>query len=112
MVNNKDVSSKMTTFEQIETCLYCSQCKRIPALSTEWAQEHFSREWTKTASGVSFLLGKDGSGEEKIVVFATNTNIKMLCETDTIFTDRTSRHAKSSFIKSFPYMYLKVSKTH
>ena len=44
----------------------------------ERVQVHFSEEWIKTASGESFLLAEDGSGEDKIVVFATDTNIFVL----------------------------------
>ena len=80
MPNKEELSSKMPTFELIKTSLYESRRQRLPALPTERAQVHFSGEWTKTASGESFLLAEDGSGEDKIVVLATDTNINILYE--------------------------------
>ena len=67
----------------------------------------------KTVSGESFNLVEDGSGEDKIVIFATDINIKILCEADTIYIDGTFQTAQSSFIKYLPYMHLnKVSNNH
>ena len=73
MSNKEEVSSKMPTFEQIKTSLYETHHKRLPALQAVQAQVHFSGEWTKTASGESFP--EDGSGEDKIVMLATDTNL-------------------------------------
>ena len=44
MPNKEEVSSKMSTFEQIKTRLYENHHKRLPALPTERAEVHFSGE--------------------------------------------------------------------
>ena len=112
MPNKEEVSSKMPTFEQIKTSLYESRRQRLPALPTERAQVHFSGEWTKTASGESFLLAEDGSGDDKIVVFATDTNIKILCEADTIYVDGTFQTCPKLFYQIFTIHAFKQGKQH
>ena len=44
----------------------------------------FSGEWAETSNGNPFLLADSGE-EYKIVIFATNKNLQMLFEADTIF---------------------------
>ncbi len=45
-------------------------------------------DWTKTANGEDFLIVEHGE-EDKIIIFATDTNMKLLCEAETIYIDGT-----------------------
>ena len=46
-------------------------------------------EWAKTASGEGFLIAEDDQGEDKTITFATNRNITLLYEVETIYIDGT-----------------------
>ena len=75
----------------------------------------FVGEWAKTASGEDFLIAEDGQGKDKII-FATNGNIKLLCEAETIYIGGTFQTCPSLFYqvlmihafkngKQFPLVY-------
>ena len=65
------------------------------------ADVHFDGEWTKTASGEDFLMAEDGQEEDKVIVFATDANIKLLCEAQTIYVDGTFQTCPSLFYQVF-----------
>ena len=50
---------------------------------------HFEDQWTKTASCEDFLMAEDGLGEDRLIMFVTEVNIKLLCEAQTIYVDGT-----------------------
>ena len=83
MPNKDEVASKLPTFEQIQTSLYDSQRKRLPTLPKSRSDVQFTDEWTMTSSGKPFLLADDGLGDNKLIIFATDDNIAILCEADT-----------------------------
>ena len=56
---------------------------------------------TKTASGEDFLMVEDGQGEDRVIMFATDTNIKLLCEAQTIYVDGTFQTCPSLFYQVF-----------
>ena len=56
---------------------------------------------TKTASGEDFLMVEDGQGEDRVIMFATDANIKLLCEAQTIYVDGTFQTCPSLFYQVF-----------
>ena len=66
------------------------------------ADVHFDGEWTKTASGEDFLMAEDGQGEDRLIMFATEVNIKLLCEAKTIYVDGTFQTCPS-LVFHYPY---------
>ncbi len=58
-------------------------------------------EWAKTASGEDFLMEEDGQGQDKLIMFATEANIKLLCEAETIYVDRTFQTCPRLFYQIF-----------
>ena len=65
------------------------------------ADVHFDGGWTKTPSGEDFLMAKDGQGEDRLIMFATEVNIKLLCEAQTIYVDGTFQTCPSLFYQIF-----------
>ena len=80
MLNKEEVSLKMSTFEQIKTSLYESCRQRLPAFTNRTSSNTFLGRMDENSIWRVNSLAEDGSGEDKIVVFATDTNIKILCE--------------------------------
>ena len=61
----------------------------------------FIGEWAKTASGEEFLLAEDGADVDKIIVFGTQENLKILCEVDTVYVDGTFQTCPHLFYQIF-----------
>ena len=62
---------------------------------------HFEGEWTKTASGEDFLMAEDGEGEDRLIMFATEVNIKLLCEAQPSMFDGTFQTCPRLFYQIF-----------
>ena len=73
---------------------------------------HFEGEWTKTASGEDFLMAEDGEGEDRLVIFATEVNIKLLCEAQTIYVDGTFQTLPQAILPDFHYPHFLRVKNH
>ena len=48
-----------------------------------------------------FLIAEESQDEDKIIIFATNGNIKLLCEAETIYVDGTFQTCPSLFYQVF-----------
>ena len=56
---------------------------------------------TKIVSGEDFLIAEDGQGEEKIIIFATDRNVTLLCKAETIYVDGTLETCPRLFYQVF-----------
>ena len=83
---------------QIKSSLYEVRRKRLPALPQSRADVHF-----ETCSGENFLLAEDGEGDSKIVVFAADGNLKLLCDAETIYVDGTFSTCPHLFYQIFTF---------
>ena len=79
----------MPTFDQFRTSLYDSRRERLPTLPQTRGDVSFTGEWTKTSSGDQFLIADDDYKNDKLFIFGTDNNVKLLCESHTIQVDRT-----------------------
>ena len=70
--------------KKVKFSLYRSRAERLPKLPTSREHIHLEDELRQTKSGQEFLFLKDGASEN-ILVFATLTFMKILCESDTCF---------------------------
>ena len=62
---------------------------------------HFNDEWVKTPSGESFLIAEDKDGDDKLIIFGTDKNIELLCESDAIYVDGTFQTCPKLFYQIF-----------
>ena len=77
------------TYSRFKSSLYRNRRSRLSPMPGSRTDVHFEGEWTKTASGEDFLMAEDGEGEDRLVIFATEVNMKLLCEAQTIYVDGT-----------------------
>ena len=61
---------------------------------------HFEDEWAQTTDGKQFLMTEDGD-DKRIIIFATDDNIKHLAEADTVFVDGTFYTCPQLFYQIF-----------
>ena len=59
--------------------------------------------------GKRFLLVEDGDDKKKIIIFATDDNMKLLAEAETLFVDGTFHICPEIFIKSSLFMPSKMA---
>ena len=112
MNNKDDLASKMPTFDQCKTSLYDSRRKRLPTIPESRRDVHFNDEWVKTPSGESFLIAEDGDGDDKLIIFGTDKNIELLCESDTIYVDGTFQTCPILFYQIFTMHAFKHGKQY
>ena len=61
---------------------------------------HFENEWAESIDGKRFLLVEDGD-DKKIIIFATDDNMKLLAEAETLLVDGTFHTCPEIFYQIF-----------
>ena len=79
-----DMTAQLPTLVGVKSSLYRRRRKLIPQLPQSRADVHFDGEWTQTFKGTQFLLAEDGVGVDKMIIFATEDNLRRLAEAGTI----------------------------
>ena len=64
------------------------------------ADVHFEGEWAQTIESRQFLLVEDGD-DDKVVIFATDNNLKLLAEAECLFVDGTFHTCPEVFYQIF-----------
>lgn len=83
-----DIARNFPGFSSVKSGLYKQRQNTIPALPKNTSDVHLTGVWTQTKSGEDFMLVNDGE-EDKIILFATEKNLRNLCDADKIFCDGT-----------------------
>lgn len=83
-----DALSQLPSFESLRSTLYRSRHEAIPSLPTTRRDVTFPDRYTKTLSGEDFLYVNDGD-DDKIVIFTTDENIKLMSEAQAFYMDGT-----------------------
>ena len=83
-----EVAAKLPTFQSMRASLYRPRRKRLPFMSNTRAEVHFEDEWTQTTDSRQFLMVEDGE-DKKMVIFATDDNIRVQVKAETVFVDGT-----------------------
>ena len=108
--NADEVAANLPTFSAVKSALYRQRRKLIPALPSTRAEVTFEGEWARTASGKSFLLAEDG-GEEKIVIFSSEDDLRRLAEAECLYVDGTFHICPSIFYQVFT-VHAVVNRVH
>ncbi len=94
------VAASLPTFQSIRPSLYRSRRKRLPCMPRSRVDVHFEGEWTQTIDSKRFLLAEDGD-DDKNVIFATDDNLKLLAEAESVFVDGTFHTCPEVFYQIF-----------
>ena len=98
--NRDEIAARLPTFTSVKSALYRQRHKRLPSMPQLRCDVQFSGEWAETSNGNPFFLADSGE-ENKIVIFATEKNLQMLSEADTIFMDGTFHTCPQLFYQNF-----------
>ncbi|XP_069102956.1 uncharacterized protein [Argopecten irradians] len=88
-VSNNDTLSTvqhLPTFQSSKTLLYNARRTQTPQLPKTIQDINLEGMWTETTAGEEFLLLDDG---DRIIAFATSSDLINLCNADTLFCDGT-----------------------
>ena len=96
-----DMAAQLPTLVGVKSSLYRRRRKLIPQLPQSRADVHFDGEWTQTFKGTQFLLAEDGVGVDKMIIFATEDNLRRLAEAGTIHVDGTFSTCPRLFYQIF-----------
>ena len=97
----------LPSIKSLKSSLYRSRAKRLPKLPQNRAEIRLNDEWATTLDGRDFVLANDGE-DNKILIFGTVQNLRLLCHADTIFMDGTFKVAPALFsqLYSIHIMYM------
>jgi len=85
-----DMIRKIPTFESCRAALYRTRSKVIPRLPATQQDINLEGSWTETPAGERFLLCDDTNDQnQRILIFATDDNLRRLCDLLTVFGDGT-----------------------
>ena len=99
--NLEEMATQLPTLYSMKCSLYRLRKKRLPPFPTSRNEVHFEGEWTQTIAGEPFLLAEDGDGDNKIIIFSTDANIRHLSEADKIYVDGTFQTCPRLFYQIF-----------
>ena len=86
----EDMIRRIPTFESCKASLYRSRAKVLPKLPKTQNDIALEGAWTETTAGGIFLLNDDTNElGQRVLVFATDSNLRMLCDSNTVFGDGT-----------------------
>ena len=96
-----EIAVKLPTFQSARSSLYRARRKRLPHMPQSCTEVHFENEWAESIDGKRFLLVEDGD-DIKIIIFATDDNMKLLAEAETLFVDGTFHKCPENFLSDLP----------
>ena len=85
-------------FESCKTQMHRARQQVMPPVPTARIDINLEGEWKETTTGQNFLLHQD----EDILMFATDSNLRQLATTRTIFMDGTFKSTPRAFTQLFP----------
>ncbi len=93
--NSADVLAQMPRLESIRSSLYGARHEHTPTLPAHRRDVNLSTRFNKTQSGEDFLL--DDGDDDKILIFATEENMRLMSGADAFYIDGTFSTCPSLF---------------
>lgn len=84
-------------FGACRTMMHRTRRSKMPPVPTSIAEINLEDQWSLTLGGQQFLLSQEG----EIIIFATETNLRMLAQTSIVFMDGTFKSAPRLFAQLF-----------
>ena len=95
--NSADALAQLPSLESIRSSLYRARHENTPILPIHRRDVNLSTRLTKTQSGEDFLLVDDG--DDKILIFATEENLRLISDADAFYIDGTFSTCPSLFFQ-------------
>ena len=92
--NLEEVAAQLPTLYSMKSSLYQLRWKWLPPFPTSRDEVYFEGEWTQTIAG-------EMDGDDKIIIFSTDANIRHLSEADKIYIDGTFQTCPRLFYQIF-----------
>ena len=83
--------------QSMKSSLYRARRERLQPMPKSHFELNLSGDWAKPLDGQNFVLANDGQ-DDKIVLFGTESSLKLLSEASTYYVDGTFRVTPSIFI--------------
>jgi hypothetical protein len=90
----------LPSMNAIKSSLYRSRAKRLPGVPHTRAEVNLEGEWTQTIDGRDYVLANDGI-DDRLIIFGTMQNLRLLCHAATIFMDGTFKMAPEMFCQVY-----------
>ncbi len=102
--NSADVLAQLPSLESIRSSLYRARHEDTPILPTLRRDVSLSTRFSNTRSGEDFLLVDDGD-DDKIMIFATEENLRLLSDAEAFYIDGTFSTCPSLFYQVHNYVH-------
>jgi hypothetical protein len=86
----------LPNLRNIKNSLYLSRASRLPRIPHSRVEVQLEGEWRHTLDGRDFILANDGE-DDRLIIFGTVHNLRLLCQSDTIYMDGTFKMAPEMF---------------
>ncbi len=103
---SEGIISQLPSLYSLKSSLYRARRERLPPMPSTRADLDLSGEWCTTLDGEKFVLANDGL-DDKIVIFATESSLRLLAEATTYFVDGTFSVCPSIFYQVFTIHIMK-----
>ena len=90
----------LPSMKSMKSSLYRSRVSRLPRIPHTCAEVDLMGEGTRTTDGRDFILANDGV-DDRLVIFGTVQNLRLLCHADTVFMDGTFKMAPEMFCQMY-----------
>lgn len=88
--NSEGIIGQLPSMQSMKSSLYRARRERLLPMPRSHAELNLTGDWAKTLDGQDFVLTNDGQ-EDKIVLFGTESSLKLLSEANTYYVDGTFR---------------------
>ena len=89
-------------FTSCRTQMHRARRQNMPELPKEIKDIVLEGEWATTLAGTDFILHKD----DKMIILTTDSNLKILTQSDTVFMDGTFKSCPHIFSQMKPKSYI------
>ena len=90
----------LPNLKNIKNSLHLSRSSRPPRVPHNPADVQLEGEWRRTLNGRDFVLANDGE-DDRLIIFGTVHNLRLLCQSDTIYMDGTFKTAPEMFAQVY-----------
>jgi hypothetical protein len=104
-----EMIENIPTYESCRTSLYRCRAKVLPKFPVTQGDIDLDGDWKETSAGERFLLCDDTDAQgRRILIFATDDNLRKLCTSEFVLADGTfyvclSRTVSSTLLVAWPY---------
>lgn len=95
-LENEEILDDLPSMKRYKSSLYRARSKRLPKIPHSRAEIILDGAWATTEDGRNFVLVNDGVAD-RLIIFGTPQNVRLLCQADTLYMDGTFKMAPEMF---------------